>query len=88
MKMKVKVLVTQLCPTLCNPMGCSPGSSGHEILQARIPEWVAIPFCMGAFNPGIKPRSPSQQADSLSSEPPGEALMVSTYFEKNSSKYL
>ena len=31
--------------TLCNPMDCSlPGSSVHEILQARILEWVAIPF--------------------------------------------
>ena len=41
----VKVLVTQLCPTLCNPMNCSPlGSSVHRILQARILEWVAIPF--------------------------------------------
>ena len=43
--MKVKVLVTQFCPTLCNPMDCSsPGSSVHGILQVRILEWVAIPF--------------------------------------------
>ncbi|CAI9168991.1 unnamed protein product [Rangifer tarandus platyrhynchus] len=42
---KVKVLVTQTCPTLCNPMDCSPpGSSVHGILQARILEWVAGPF--------------------------------------------
>ena len=35
--------VTQSCPTLCNPMDCSPsGSSVHGILQARILEWVAI----------------------------------------------
>ena len=34
----------QLCPTLCNPMGCSsPGSSVHGFLQARILEWVAMP---------------------------------------------
>ena len=34
---------TQLCPTLCNPMDCSPpGSSVHWILQARILEWVPI----------------------------------------------
>ena len=33
----------QSCPTLCDPMGYSPpGSSVHEILQARIPEWVAV----------------------------------------------
>ena len=43
--MEVKVLVTQLCPILCNPMDCSlPGSSVHIILQARILEWVAISF--------------------------------------------
>ena len=36
--------LTQLCPTLCNPVDCSPpGSSVHEILQARILEWVAVP---------------------------------------------
>ena len=35
----------QSCPTLCNPMDSSPsGSSVHGILQARIPEWVAISF--------------------------------------------
>ena len=39
------VLVTQLCPTLCNPMDCSlPGFSVHGILQARILEWVTISF--------------------------------------------
>ena len=44
-----KVLVTQLCPTLCNPMDYSPpGSSVHEISQARILEWVAIPFSRGS----------------------------------------
>ena len=41
----IKVLVTQSCPTLCDPVDCrSPGSSVHGILQARILEWVAIPF--------------------------------------------
>ena len=35
--------VAQLCPTLCDPMDCTlPGSSLHGILQARVPEWVAI----------------------------------------------
>ena len=42
---KVKVKVAQLCPTLCDPIDCSlPGSSVHGIPQARILEWVAIPF--------------------------------------------
>ena len=41
----VCVCVAQLCPTLCDPMDCSPsGSSVHRILQARILEWVAISF--------------------------------------------
>ena len=44
----VKVFVAQSCPTLCNPMDCNPpGSSVHGILQARILEWVAIPFSRG-----------------------------------------
>ena len=42
---KLKVLVTQSCPTLHDPMNCSPpGSSVHGIFHAGIPEWVAIPF--------------------------------------------
>ena len=43
MKVKSESEVTQLYPTLCDPMDCSPpGSSVHESLQARILEWVAI----------------------------------------------
>ena len=46
------VLVTQSCPTLCDPMNCSPpGASVHEILQARILEWVAISFSRGSSPP-------------------------------------
>ena len=37
--------VKESCLTLCNPMDCSPlDSSVHGILQARILEWVAMPF--------------------------------------------
>ena len=44
--------VTQSCLTLCNPIGCSPpGSSVHGILQARVLEWVAIPFSRGSSWP-------------------------------------
>ena len=44
--------VTQSCPTLCDPMdGSPPGSSVHGILQARILEWVAIPFSRGSSLP-------------------------------------
>ena len=44
----------------------------HGILQARILEWVAIPFSRDLPGPGIKPRSPALQADSLPAEPPGK----------------
>ena len=44
----------------------------HGILQARILEWVAVPFSRGLPNPGIEPRSPALQADSLPAEPPGK----------------
>ena len=48
----VVVLVAQGCPILCNPTDCSPpGSSVHEILQARILEWVVIPFSRGSSQP-------------------------------------
>ena len=44
-----KVLVTWLCPILCDLRDCSlPGSSVHGILHARILEWVAIPFSRGS----------------------------------------
>ena len=67
------VLVSQLCPNLCNPMNCSlSGSSVHEILQARILEWVTIPVSGDLANPGIKPGSPELQADSLPFEPLGK----------------
>ena len=79
--LKVNVLVTQSCLTLCDPMDCSlPGYSVHRILQARILEWVAISFSRGSSQPGIKPRSPwvlqepwfpskKLQADSLPPKP-------------------
>ena len=42
----------QSCPTLCDPIDCStPGSSLHGILQARIPEWIAISFSRGPSRP-------------------------------------
>ena len=40
------------CPTLCDPMDCSPpGSSIHGILQARVLEWIAISFSRGSSLP-------------------------------------
>jgi len=66
------VLVAESCLTLCNPTDCRlPGSSVHGILQAKRPEWVAIPFSRGSS----QPRSPAFQADSLLSELPGKPLL-------------
>ena len=71
LSMRVKVLVAQSCPTLCDPMDCSPpGSSVRGILQARILGWIAILFSRVSFQPRIKPSSPALQADSLLSETP------------------
>ena len=44
------------------------------ILQARILEWVAFPFSRDLPNPGIKPRSPTLQGDSLPAGPPGKSM--------------
>ena len=72
-KVKSESEVAQLCPTLCDPMDCSPpGSSVDEILQVRILEWVAITFSRGIFpTQGLNLEFPTLQADSLPSEPPG-----------------
>ena len=73
LQVKVKVLVTQLCLTPCDPMNSSlPGSSVHGIFQARILEWVATFFSRGSSRPGIEPWSPNLQAHSLLFEPPGK----------------
>ena len=48
----VEELVAQSCPTLCNPMDCSPpDSSVHGILQARTLKWVAISCSWGSSPP-------------------------------------
>ena len=52
-----------------------PGSSVHEILQARILVWVAMPSARRSSDPGIEPGSPSLKEDSLPSEPPGKPSM-------------
>ena len=61
------VKVTQLCPTLCDPMDYTV----HGILQARILEWIAFPP-----NPRIKP---TLQADSLLAKPQGKPNYMHTY---------
>ena len=52
MKVKSQSEVAQLCPTLSNPMDCSPpGSSVHGIFQARVLERGAIAFSVGPITP-------------------------------------
>ena len=71
----MKVKVTQSCPALWDPTGYSlPGSSVHGVLQARILEVLPFPSPGVLPNPGIKPRSPALQMDSLPSEPPGKLM--------------
>ena len=54
------------CLTLSDPMDLSPlGSSVHGILQARVLDWIAIPFSGDLPDLEIEPRSPALQADSL-----------------------
>ena len=65
----MKVKVAQLYLDSCDPMDYTV----HGILQARILERVAISLSRGLPNPGIEPRFPAWQADSLPAEPPREA---------------
>ena len=70
-----KVLVAQSYLTV-NPWTSPPGSSIHGIHQARILEWVAIPFSRCLLDPGIEPRSPALKPDSLLSESPGTPTIL------------
>ena len=62
----MKVKVAQSCPTLCDPVDYTV----HGILQVRILEGADFSFSGDLPNPGIEPRSPALQADSLPAESP------------------
>ena len=83
-------LVTQSCPTLCDPMNCSPpGSSVHGILQERILEWAAMPSPGDLPNAGIEPRPSTFQVvqlDSLPTAPPGKPFRIIEYYNPKGSK--
>ena len=68
-------------------MDCSlPASSVHGISQARILEWVVMPFSTGSSWPGIKPislRSPTLARGFFTSSPSWEALIRDTYYTLN-----
>ena len=63
----LKGKVTQLCPTLCNPMDYT----AHGILQARILEWVAFPFSRGSSQPREQTQVSCIAGDCLPAEPQG-----------------
>ena len=67
---KVKMLVTQSFPTLYDPMDCCPpGSFVHGFSSQEYWSTLPCPPSGDLPNPGIEPRSPALQADSLLSEP-------------------
>ena len=71
-------VIPQLCLILYDPLESSPpGSSVHEIFQARILEWVAISSFRGSPQQGIQPMSPALQTDSL---PPGPSAEGTTSY--------
>ena len=74
--MAVAAKSLQSCPILCDPIdGSPPGFPIPGILQARILEWVAMPSSRDLPHPGMEPRSPATQADTLPSESPGKPLL-------------
>ena len=72
----VLCLVTQSCPTPCDPTDYSPLGSSVPWGVSRQEYWSRLPCPpLGDLpNPGIKPRSPALQADSLPAEPPGKPM--------------
>ena len=77
--MKVKVKVTQSCPSLCDLIDYTV----HGILQGRILEWEPFPSPGDLPNQGIEPKSPTWQVDSLPAEPPGKPLIYTEIIRKN-----
>ena len=74
----MKVKVTQWCPTFYDPMAVA--CKAPLSMEFSRPEyWNGWPFPSPGNlpNPGIEPKSPTLQADSLPSEPPGMCIMSS-----------
>ena len=68
-------VVTQSCPTLCDPMDCSlPSSSVHGILQVRKLEWVAISFPRGYSWPRDSTLISYIAGGFFTPEPPGKPI--------------
>ena len=75
-------LIFMGCVLNCVRLFATPSTVARQaplsmgILQARIMEWVACPPPRHLSNPGMEPRSPALQADSLPSEPPGKPTFM------------
>ena len=67
-RLNCEVKVTQLCPTLCDPMDYTV----HGILQARILEWVAFPFSRGSSQPRNRTQVSCIAGGFLPAEPQGK----------------
>ena len=74
---KHMVVGCQLCPTLCDPMDCSPpGPSGHGISQARMLEWIAISFSRGSSWLRDQTCISCIAGEFFTTEPPGKPTTV------------
>ena len=83
---QVKVLVGQSCLTLCNPW--TVACQALLFMEfSRQEYWSGLPFppSRELFDPGIKPRSPAFQADSLPTEPPEKTLADGSLFVEQES---
>ena len=79
MESTVLCLISQSCPTLCDPMDCSPpGSSPRGFTRQEYWRGLPCPPPGDLPNAGIKPRSLALPADSLPSEPPGNPRQKNT----------
>ena len=79
---QLKLLITQSCPALWDPMDCSPpGSSVHGFSRQEYRSGLLFPSPGDLPDPRIEPRSPALQADSLLSEPLGKPLKQLTIFQ-------
>ena len=77
--MRASLLQSSL--TLWDPMDCDPpGSSVHGILQARILEWVAIPFFRGSSHPRDRAQVSCTAGGFFTTEPPGKPCFCSVLF--------
>ena len=75
LSLDTQCVTAQSCPTLCDPMDCSPpGSSVPRIFQAKILEWLPFPSPGDLPDPGIEPTSPALADGFFATEPP-EKLM-------------